>query len=772
MKFLKLLLIATIIFPIFFVTAQDNGDDSESAAEASITGSASQPSVTAPGSIEGNPLVIAVRSGLISLDDALKLGLGKIRDLAAAGGDFDALIRSVNSAGDVDIDLIRKLNDLSLDEELLSAALKVAAAYDSSDLKNQEALIAAASVAKGFLTDRTITSTESLESIASINVGDFTESGYNIALVEILNKYGAIGQKGNSLLDAEFGSSRSLSTALTAESSTAGYLDLLSTLTGGRSLTETVLGSSPADVDLSKPTASVIDVPMENVNLAPGANITIGATSSSGPDYSNGYAPDSIDGLTWLITEGWIDSSGATNYDDPETITTKSGLTEEIHDNPFAESIITFSTAVGSIVLDIDEDGMTTITEDGITSESFSIPVTQDPENPNIWTAKAEVYEDASNDGFYVFGISNTATFNFETKEGTITHDGEVPDGYGVFSFTQKSTSGSPYIYNKTGPNEAQITLTFANEDNPEPEVTTLTFTSPNEGTLEWVEYSDAEMTQKGDDGGTGFFELAESSKRELPVVAGPSSVDVSKYLTKNHDNSVYVIGAAKDMNIVSDVTFKNSNTEEDHALVLGAADDFMINGNSDSDRINVTYEGSNLALGSGGTEADSMYLVNTNITTGGNLAAGTLGTLNITNATINVGNGGLNSDPDNVYLYANDLIDISNLRFSDSRLDDVYMEAITVVLSDVEFPSSAQVHARSRDGTLHFGEVDNKGKITKFSRETGAVNLNKVSHGAINNGAILTKNDFSKTNVGYKSNTTLPTGYNAFTISSQKRGD
>ena len=252
-----------------------------------------------------------------------------------------------------------------------------------------------------------------------------------------------------------------------------------------------------------------------------------------------------------------------------------------------------------------------------------------------------------------------------------------------------------------------------------------------------------------------------------IGTAATGSSIDVSDDLpqsTATADRKIYILGAAKDLKIDGDVTFKNTNDDEDHALVLGAADDFMLSGK------NLTYEGSNLALGSGGTEANSMYLVNTNITTGGNLAAGTLGTLNITNATINVGNGGLNSDPDNVYFYANDLIDISNLRFSDSRLDDVYMEAITVVLSDVEFPSSAQVHARSRDGTLYFGEVDNEGIITKFSRKTGAVNLNKVSHGAINNGAILTKNDFSKTSVGYKSSTTLATGYNAFTISKQDR--
>jgi hypothetical protein len=188
-----------------------------------------------------------------------------------------------------------------------------------------------------------------------------------------------------------------------------------------------------------------------------------------------------------------------------------------------------------------------------------------------------------------------------------------------------------------------------------------------------------------------------------------------------------------------------------------------MISG-SVSDKINVTYEGSNLALGSGGTEADSMYLVNTNITTGGNLAAGTLGTLNITNATINVGNGGFNSDPDNVYLYANDLIQINNLDFSNSRLDDVYMEAITVNLNNVDFPAASQVHLRSKDGSLKFG--------TYSKPVVGAVNLTNVTHGAINGGKVLAETDFTKTSVGYKSSTSLATGHNAFTISSQSRGD
>ena len=77
-------------------------------------------------------------------------------------------------------------------------------------------------------------------------------------------------------------------------------------------------------------------------------------------------------------------------------------------------------------------------------------------------------------------------------------------------------------------------------------------------------------------------------------------------------------------------------NDAEDHALVLGAADDFMLSGSD------LTYTGSNLGLGAGGSDADSMYLVNTNITTGGNLALGTLGTLNISSANLNVGNANI----------------------------------------------------------------------------------------------------------------------------------
>ena len=63
-------------------------------------------------------------------------------------------------------------------------------------------------------------------------------------------------------------------------------------------------------------------------------------------------------------------------------------------------------------------------------------------------------------------------------------------------------------------------------------------------------------------------------------------------------------------MEVSGKVTFVNANDSEDHAMILGAADDLAM---KDSD---LAYTGSNLGIGAGGTDTDSMYLVNSKITT------------------------------------------------------------------------------------------------------------------------------------------------------------
>ena len=117
---------------------------------------------------------------------------------------------------------------------------------------------------------------------------------------------------------------------------------------------------------------------------------------------------------------------------------------------------------------------------------------------------------------------------------------------------------------------------------------------------------------------------------------------------------------------------------------------------------------------------------------------------------------GGKNSDPDNVYLVANNLIQVNGLNFS-GRLDDVYMEAITINLKDVAFPHTADVMLRSRDGTLHFDNYSN--------RVVGGVNLTNVSHG----GTTLNAGHFDNGPAGHIDSTiSLPNGTSAIKIRKQ----
>jgi hypothetical protein len=216
------------------------------------------------------------------------------------------------------------------------------------------------------------------------------------------------------------------------------------------------------------------------------------------------------------------------------------------------------------------------------------------------------------------------------------------------------------------------------------------------------------------------------------------ATVDVSDILEPaTNGRKVHVIGAAKDLTIKGDVTFTNTrNTAEDHALAIGAADDVYFrseysNANSadynDPDPITVKYTGSNLGIGSN----DTMRLVNVNMEAGGNLALASLDELHIStsdgreDSTFTVGNGG--NSPDNVYLYANELIQINGLNFS-GNLDDVYMEAVVINLRDVTFPANAEVMLRGGDGSLHFDT---------YASPSRGVNLTNVVHQGIGSAAL-----------------------------------
>jgi hypothetical protein len=224
---------------------------------------------------------------------------------------------------------------------------------------------------------------------------------------------------------------------------------------------------------------------------------------------------------------------------------------------------------------------------------------------------------------------------------------------------------------------------------------------------------------------------VGESSKTSTIVV------EVLTKANSNEERKVAILGAAKDLTIAGDVTFTNTNTVEDHALVLGAADDVYFRseyGKVDADynnppKLSVEYTGSNLGIGSN----DTMRLINVDLKTGGNLALGTLDSLYI--GTGSMGDTGItysngtNSNSkfevgveDNVYLYANNLISINGLEFG-TGMDDIYMDAITIDLSNVTFPQNSDVMLRSRDGSMQFGPTN---------RAVGSVNfIENVKYGA-----------------------------------------
>ena len=246
------------------------------------------------------------------------MGVENLRKVAAKGGDFkqqvtfektpplkkDSISLRLHDLIDAGVEEVEALENLTvanpdldttilnvLSDENLQFLVMCASAIDVSTLSSyssnyQTSLVEAAKVADSLLVDRIITSTASIPT--TIGISDLTSSGYNVALLELLNSYGAIGAQGSTLLDSVVGTSRTLDDTLSSLTSTSDYLTYLSTLTGSRTF---------SDLDA---TSTVLSVPMTNVNLAPGANITLGTTY---PDRPSALANLSVKRLQQLTVK-------------------------------------------------------------------------------------------------------------------------------------------------------------------------------------------------------------------------------------------------------------------------------------------------------------------------------------------------------------------------------------------------------------------------------------------------------------------------------------
>ena len=175
----------------------------------------------------------------------------------------------------------------------------------------------------------------------------------------------------------------------------------------------------------------------------------------------------------------------------------------------------------------------------------------------------------------------------------------------------------------------------------------------------------------------------------------------------------VVVLGASDDVLIDGDVTFTNHGHEPmEEALAVGGGGDLVIQ-NSD-----LKHDGSNLGLGAG----KRVLILKSSIETRDHLGIGSLGDLDIVDSVLKAGEG------NRVLMYANDNLNATGLEFSDG-LRQVYMDATTINLTDVDFPTGSEVRLVSQLGGLD-GKYPNFG----FS-EPGRVNfIEDVSYGGQEN--------------------------------------
>jgi len=112
----------------------------------------------------------------------------------------------------------------------------------------------------------------------------------------------------------------------------------------------------------------------------------------------------------------------------------------------------------------------------------------------------------------------------------------------------------------------------------------------------------------------------------------------------------------------------------------------------------------------------------------------------------------GVNGDDfEGLFLYADEMIKLNGLDIQ-GRVDDIYMEAYSIQLNNVNFPGNSAVLLRSGTGKISF-----LSDLSSF--EKGRVNFNNVSHLGATGGVVrsVQASDF-KHNVDHVGNVTTNT--------------
>lgn len=179
-------------------------------------------------------------------------------------------------------------------------------------------------------------------------------------------------------------------------------------------------------------------------------------------------------------------------------------------------------------------------------------------------------------------------------------------------------------------------------------------------------------------------------------LVDGVEIVDTTERLsaaTEENGAHVSYVNADTDVTIDHDIQFKNENANAQNthnAIFIGT------NGELDlKEGTSIRNEGRVLALASG----RSIEYVNVSLESSGAVMLGGLEDVTI--------RGGRFSASEEIFVYARNMLDVDGLEFGNAP-SDIFMEAITIKLRNIDFPEGSRVDLASQYGGLSAADATN----------------------------------------------------------------
>lgn len=572
--------------PISFIHAQDEGSGEQSPAESSVTGSSSEPVVNAPSSNDSNPIISIVRLGL-PIESALTFSLTDVFALASSSNDFSTFLGAsqlVASGVDLNFVVVGLNSGISLadiesaDDSGLSISDFITAKDSPFDTDTILKLLALQLDGVAFLTadqlkELTDTRKLSADQILSLHGANISYANIILGLDSSLTVSQIIDAYTNSIDFADFKfftdnglNSTQILALLALQLNDASYLS-------NEELRDLV-----SDKSLSY--ANIIALHGAGISYA---NIILGLSAGLTVEQIIDAAAQGIDFSTYkdLVDSGASTDPALASYTDSFKLTDNAKLIASIERVIKAKSdtyaVNDFQVALNAAVTVADS-----LLKDVVVTSSLPTPITVSTLTSN---------------GYNYELVRLLVEYGAIGSKGSSLANEILGDSYSSFTSTgtlaalANTSDYLSYLETLTG------SATFGDIDSESSVLSVL----------------------------TDNIMLAPGSNITIGQPSQTSTIDVKDFLTSSNgvdeQRKILIVGAAKDLDVAGNVTFTNTtNDVEDHALVLGAADEVMVSGSD------ITYTGSNLAIGAGGddlSKESNMYLHNTTITTGGNLAAG-----------------------------------------------------------------------------------------------------------------------------------------------------